>query len=191
MNSSIYKNLLKNNLLCRGYIYSKKRLDKNHKIVEKSSGKKNIFKNKGFTLIELLIVIAIIGILSTLLMVNFIGVRQRARDTQRKANISQIQSALEEYRADQGNYPTSIPACGNSLTDSTGTTIYIQKIPCDPLGTGSSIYNSGSYYYSFNSSTNTYTLSACLENTSDSQGTSTSPGGSNCSSNFYYTVSNP
>lgn len=189
MNNNIYKNLLKSNLLCRGYSYSKKRLNKNARNIEKNMSKRNVLKSKGFTLIELLIVIAIIGILSTLLMVNFIGVRQRARDTQRKANISQIQSALEEYRADQGNYPISIPSCGNALADPTGTTIYIQKMPCDPLG--NSYYNSGSYYYSFNSSTNTYTLSACLENTSDSQGTSSSPGGSNCSSSFYYTVSNP
>ena len=55
---------------------------------------------KGFTLVELLIVVAIIGILSTLLMANFIGVRQRARDAQRKADLRQIQSALELYRSD-------------------------------------------------------------------------------------------
>lgn len=66
---------------------------------------------KGFTLIELLIVIAIIGVLATLLMVNFIGVRQRARDAQRKSDLRQIQSALEIYRSDQGSYPASIINC--------------------------------------------------------------------------------
>src|SRR5690348_7093470 len=71
---------------------------------------------KGFTLVELLIVIAIIGILSTLLMTNFIGVRQRARDAQRKADVRQIQSALELYRADNGSYPAAAGSNGLSTT---------------------------------------------------------------------------
>jgi general secretion pathway protein G len=91
--------------------------------------------NKGFTLIELLIVIAIIGVLSTLLMANFIGVRQRARDAQRKSDIRQIQAALEIYRSDSGAYPPtgSFPSpCGSPLAS--GGSTYMQKIPCDPSG---------------------------------------------------------
>ncbi|MDP3988396.1 MAG: prepilin-type N-terminal cleavage/methylation domain-containing protein [Candidatus Levybacteria bacterium] len=140
-------------------------------------------KNKGFTLIELLIVVAIIGILSTLLMANFIGIRQRARDGQRKSDLNQIRGALEMYRADQGSYPNpSLSACGGSISQA--ATIYMQKIPCDPTRVDS-------YYYSSNGTT--YTLSACLENTSDLlQGTGTYPGGpSSCSSSFYYVLNNP
>src|SRR5579872_5421721 len=62
-------------------------------------------KNKGFTLIELLIVLAIIGVLTGLLLANFIGVRERARDAQRKSDVKQIQTALELYRQDNGTYP--------------------------------------------------------------------------------------
>ena len=70
--------------------------------------KDKVIKNiKGFTLVELLIVIAIIGVLSALLMANFIGVRQRARDAQRKSDLRQMQSALELYRSDLGLYPTT------------------------------------------------------------------------------------
>lgn len=147
--------------------------------------------NKGFTLIELLIVISIIGVLSTLLMNNFIGIRQRARDGKRKADISQIQAALEQYRSDQGAYPTSLTPCGTSLLSPDGTVTYIQKISCDPSSDNSSYYNSGNYYYT--SSGATYTLAACLENTADSQGTTTSPGGSGCTSSppTYYVVNNP
>lgn len=152
-----------------------------------------IHKNqKGFTLIELLIVVAIIGILATLLMSNFIGVRQRARDGQRKADISQIQAALEQYRADNGSYPSSLSNCGGTI-QSASNIIYMQKIPCDP--SGATYYNAGSYYYYGNGST--YTITACLENTNDSQGTATAPTGnpSGCTTNsgsgFYYTVNNP
>lgn len=141
---------------------------------------------KGFTLIELLIVVAIIGILATLLMANFIGVRQRARDAQRKSDIRQIQSALEIYRSDNGSYPATLPLCGNPLVY--GTNTYMTKIPCDP--SGSTYYNGGNYYYSGSGGT-TYTLGACLENTADSQGTGSSPGGSGCASNYYYVVNNP
>lgn len=56
--------------------------------------------SKGFTLIELLVVLVIIASLATLLTANFVGVRQRGRDAQRKSDLRQIQSAFELYRAD-------------------------------------------------------------------------------------------
>ncbi len=142
-------------------------------------------KSAGFTLIELLIVIAIIGVLATLLMVNFVGVRQRARDAQRKSDLRQIQSALELYRADQGSYPSSLPSCNGSAFSANGTT-YMQTIPCDPL-TGTN------YLYSTTASGG-YTLVACLENLNDSQKDSSN--NSFCSAPTYpntasYTVTNP
>jgi general secretion pathway protein G len=155
---------------------------------------------KGFTLIELLIVIAIIGVLATLLMVNFVGVRQRARDAQRKSDLRQIQSALEIYRSDNAIYPTSttvgstsilLANCGNpqlSLGNPGCTTVYMQKIPVDP-SSSSSIYNQGKYYYS--SAGYTYTLGACLENGGDSQGTATPGGSGTCTSGKYFVVNNP
>src|SRR3989344_2658268 len=93
-------------------------------------------KNKlGFSLIELLIVVAIISILSTLLMVNFIAVRQRGRDAERKSNLRQIQSALELYRADEDSYPppadNTVGECIGNPSDCTGT-VYMKKVPVDP-----------------------------------------------------------
>jgi len=46
----------------------------------------------GFTLVELLVVIVIISVLAGLLVSNFIGVRLRGRDAQRKSDLAQIQS---------------------------------------------------------------------------------------------------
>ncbi|OGH18629.1 MAG: hypothetical protein A3F31_01625 [Candidatus Levybacteria bacterium RIFCSPHIGHO2_12_FULL_38_12] len=119
---------------------------------------------QGFTLIELLIVITIIGVLASLLMSNFVGVRQRARDSQRKSDLRQIQSALEIYRSDQGSYPGSIPACGSALTSPPPdtSTVYMQKIPCDPL-------NTGEYVYTYTLTSGLYSLQGCLENYNDSQ----------------------
>ncbi len=189
MSKNIYKNLLTNNLIYRGFYNLKKKEQKNNLSGSRYNHHKSTFKKNGFTLIELLIVIAIIGVLSTLLMVNFIGIRQRARDANRKSDMSQIQAALEQYRADQGSYPAGLPNCGNPLTNDDGSITYMQKVPCDPLG--NLYYNSGDYYYYFDNSKDSYTITACLENTSDSQGTSTTPGGSGCDTSFYYTVTNP
>lgn len=139
-------------------------------------------KSEGFTLIELLVVIAIIGILAGLLMSNFVGVRQRARDGARKSDLRQIQSALELFRSDHSCYPGAgcvslpvFPACGSPLA--VGGIIYMQKIPCDPL--------SGSYTYLGGG--NTYTLKGCLENTNDADGTPDLT----CTSNKAFTLLNP
>ncbi len=145
---------------------------------------KRFFKNsKGFTLVELLIVIAIIGILSTLITANFIGVRQRSRDATRKSNLRQIQSALELYRSDQGSYPTSVPNCTTSLMspDCTSTT-YMQKVPTDP---GTSVY------YTYSSDGTTYTLIACLENLNDSDKDATNASSCTGTSNWSFTLKNP
>ncbi len=117
---------------------------------------------KGFTLIELLIVIAIIGVLSSLLVTNYIGIRSRGRDALRKADLQQIRSALELYRSDNGSYPVSLPSCGAAFAYN-GTT-YMQKFPCDPT-------NASPFIYTYNSafSDSAYTIAACLENLNDQQ----------------------
>lgn len=126
--------------------------------------KKNRRQFSGFTLIELLVSVAIIGVLSAFLIVNLNGFRERSRDTQRKKNLLEIQSALELDHADAAAYPTTanFPNCGGSLT--VGANVYMKKIPCDPL-TGAAWGTS----YIYASTGNTYTLSACLENANDSQ----------------------
>ena len=147
----------------------------------------------GVTLIELLIGVAIISILSTLLMVNFIAVRQRGRDAERKSNLRQVQSALELYRADQDDYTLTLANCGSgaSLGSPTCSTIYMNKLPKDP--NGSSYYNGGSYYYT--SDGIAYSLVACIENISDKDSniTQAPPAGAptDCSSGYYYVLQNP
>jgi len=124
-----------------------------------------IGKSRGFTLIELLVAISIIGVLSSFLLANFIGVRQRARDGVRKSDLRQIQSALELYRSDKGTYPASpLPTCGLPLQDtSTPPVVYMQKIPCDPSS------GTTAYTYSVGSGNTTYSIFACLENGNDAQ----------------------
>ena len=90
----------------------------------------------GFTLVELLTVIAIIGILSSIVMASLLTARQKGRDARRIADIKQIQLALEQYYNEYLKYPTSL----SSLSPN-----YISVLPSDPLG--SSYANGGVYYY--------------------------------------------
>jgi prepilin-type N-terminal cleavage/methylation domain-containing protein len=60
---------------------------------------------EGFMLIELLIVIAIIGILSTVVMVSLNDTRAKAREALRVSQMQQVTTALHLYQSDYGHYP--------------------------------------------------------------------------------------
>ena len=61
----------------------------------------------GFTLVELLIVIVVIALLAAIAIVAYNGIQVRARDTQRKQDIAQIEKALELFYIEHGHFPTS------------------------------------------------------------------------------------
>ncbi len=141
---------------------------------------------KAFTLIELLVVIAIIGSLSALLLPNYMGARERARDAQRKNDLKQIQKALEMYKQDQNPvaYPTALPSVGSSWIN--GSTIYMNRFPGDPNR------SPNNYYYSYDNSNLTYILCACLENKADADGINGNCDASYiCSSSKKYVVTQP
>lgn len=86
---------------------------------------------KGFTLIELLVVISVIGILASIALVSFGPAQKQARDTQRKSDIRQYQSSLENF-ANKGNglFPSRTTAVDAS---SLCTTLGISgTCPTDP-----------------------------------------------------------
>ncbi len=64
-------------------------------------------KNKGFTLLELLVVIVILGILATFVGTRIMGKPEEARQTQTKIQIQSLESALNMYRLDNGDYPST------------------------------------------------------------------------------------
>ena len=65
-------------------------------------------KNKpGFTLIELMAVIVILGILATIVAVNVSPFLQRANIEKMRADLSQIEKALELYKFNELTYPST------------------------------------------------------------------------------------
>jgi len=59
----------------------------------------------GFTLIELLVVISIISILSSFAVVSLNGARNKARDALRKADMTQMRTAISLYYDENLKYP--------------------------------------------------------------------------------------
>ncbi len=79
----------------------------------------------GYTLIEIIIVIAVVGILATMLLPNLINVPRRAREATLKNNIHTIRSVIDQYKADKGVYPPAL----ESLVE----TGYLRDVPVDPI----------------------------------------------------------
>lgn len=71
-------------------------------------------KKTGFSLVELLVVISIIAVLSAVLMVNFVGMRERSRDTQKIQDLNAIKDALKMYYNDKQTYPYPGVSCTNA-----------------------------------------------------------------------------
>lgn len=92
----------------------------------------------GFTLIELLVVIAVIGLLASVVLVALNATRIKARDTKRKADIKQLQTALEFYYDDNNEYPAvGVVNIGYDISAlSVPLTPHILSIPSDPSGSG-------------------------------------------------------
>jgi prepilin-type N-terminal cleavage/methylation domain-containing protein len=66
----------------------------------------------GFTIVEIIIVIAVIGILASIVTVFYPGYQQRTRDAERKSDMQQIAAALGAYVLQKGNYVEAGSGCG-------------------------------------------------------------------------------
>jgi type II secretion system protein G len=100
---------------------------------------------QGFTLVELLVVIFIIGVLASLLVTNFVGIRGRASDTSKKNDLQQLKTALRLYYNDYQQFPVGnagvILGCGETAAQpcsagsefraGAGATLYMKELPSD------------------------------------------------------------
>ena len=99
-------------------------------------------REQGFTLIEMLVVVAIIGLLSSTVIVGLNDARSRARNARRIADVRQVQNGLENYYSEHISYPRDVYSV-------------VPGLPTDPQG--------GEYAY-IRKNSQAYVLGTCLEN---------------------------
>lgn len=94
-----------------------------------------IFKRcEGFTLIELLIVIVIVGLLTSLVAPTMFSKVDSTKVNTARAQMQMIETALDTYRLDLGDYPKALIALSKSDVAGWDGPYMPKKIPDDPWG---------------------------------------------------------
>lgn len=128
---------------------------------------------RGFTLIELLIVVAIMGILTSITVSQFVTAKKKANDVARKSDLNGVSKSLQMYFADYGVMPyanadgrievvlNSPLNWGEEFVD--GSYTYMKVLPKEN--------KSGilAYCYKTSADRKKYAIFAQLENTSDKE----------------------
>lgn len=105
-------------------------------------------KNKGFTLIELLIVVAIIGLLTSIVVAALGTARLRARDAKRVNDMTEVRTGLDAFLSQIGGYPSAAlwnAAVGGPLSCNG---ISFLQVPRDPFPGYSYTYTEGGVGFS-------------------------------------------
>ncbi|OGK66308.1 hypothetical protein A2313_03640 [Candidatus Roizmanbacteria bacterium RIFOXYB2_FULL_41_10] len=150
-------------------------------------------KKSGFTLMEILVVIAMIGILATIIMGTYLTSLKRGRDNRRKQDLEQVGRALELYYAQNNTYPTMEEVIWGSplYNPADNTRFYMKQLPVDPSDPDGDTYN---YYYNSSEldSYQSYQLYSCLENERDSSYQEyVADCGIGCGNKCYYGIASP
>lgn len=95
---------------------------------------------RGFTLIEIMVVIVILGILAAMVVPRIMSRPEEARITKAKQDIRALETALDLYKLDNFNYPTTEQGLEALVTQPTTPPVpkryreeaYLKKVPNDP-----------------------------------------------------------
>jgi len=102
------------------------------KYMLKVSLRKN--KNAGFTMMELLIVIVILGLLASLVAPKFFGQLGKAERGTAVSQMSALETALDTYRLDVGQYPQTLDELRKSSHPRWDGPYLPKDVPLDPWG---------------------------------------------------------
>lgn len=95
---------------------------------------------RAFTLVELLVVVAIIGILATVVTLSVGAALAKSRDAKRKADVTTIKKSIDAFYTDKHRYPLCYAAgnkeCKFSIVDDSTTEMSINGNYSNSLNTG-------------------------------------------------------
>ncbi|GHG68130.1 type II secretion system protein GspG [Alishewanella longhuensis] len=91
-------------------------------------------RKKGFTLIELLIVIVILGLLASLVAPTMFSKVDSSKIKTAETQLRMLESALNTYRLDMGNYPASLDELLKSENPKWDGPYLPREVPLDPWG---------------------------------------------------------
>ncbi|MFO0773276.1 MAG: prepilin-type N-terminal cleavage/methylation domain-containing protein [Nitrospiraceae bacterium] len=86
---------------------------------------RRLVSDRGFTLIELMTVVSILGILATLAVPSYQATVTKAREAALRQDLFTLRDVLDQHRADQGKYPSSLADLLKAG--------YLRQIPTDPI----------------------------------------------------------
>lgn len=97
---------------------------------------------QGFTLIEIIVVVVIIGLLAAVIAPNIFGQVEEARIKKSLSDLRALESALNLYRLDNFNYPSTDQGLQALVTKPSGSPEaknwrkggYLPRMPLDPWG---------------------------------------------------------
>ncbi|GAB6064586.1 type II secretion system major pseudopilin GspG [Deferrisoma palaeochoriense] len=89
---------------------------------------------RGFTLIEILIVVAIIGLLASLVSPRLFSKLESSKVKTAKAQIEMLATACDTFRLDVGRYPRSLEELRHSTEPGWDGPYLPKEIPKDPWG---------------------------------------------------------
>ena len=118
-----------------------------------------INKNQpAFAILELIILCFIVLVFLIVSLTSYLSARVKTRDSQRLADIKQIQTALKVFYTDNGFYPET-----SSFGEPKGITDYIKYWPIAPTPTdGSCDQSQNQYTYSPRASGESFEVQFCL-----------------------------
>lgn len=103
---------------------------------------KHATRQRGFTLIEIMVVMVILGLLVAIVAPNIMGRSDEAKVTIARTQLKNVQSALDLYRLDNSQYPSTQQGLEALVSKPSGSPEpknwnpdgYLKSVPEDPWG---------------------------------------------------------